>query len=56
MPGTLQTLLRTIGARESHGGLLASYLLFEAQYTTRLLELGRRDAEARRKEILDFVS
>jgi NTE family protein len=56
MPHTLQTLLRTIGARETHGGLLASYLLFEADYTRRLLELGRRDAEARREEILAFIA
>jgi NTE family protein len=55
MPHTLQTLLRTIGARETHGGLLASYLLFEAEYTRRLLELGRRDAEARRDEIMAFI-
>jgi len=56
MPHTLQTLLRTIGARETHGGLLASYLLFEADYTRRLLELGRCDAEARREEILAFIA
>jgi NTE family protein len=56
MPNTLQTLLRTIGARETHGGLLASYLLFESEYTRRLLELGRRDAEARRDEILAFIA
>jgi NTE family protein len=55
MPNSLQTLLRTIGARETHGGLLASYLLFEADYTRQLLELGRRDAEARRDEIMAFI-
>ncbi len=55
MPRTLRTLLRTIGALEARGGVLASYLLFESEYTTELMRLGRADAEARRPEIEAYL-
>lgn len=54
LPRPIRLLLGTIGATEARGSALASYLLFESAYTAELVALGRRDAAARREEVLAF--
>ena len=34
---------------------LASYLLFDGDFARALVDLGRRDAEARRDELIEFL-
>lgn len=54
LPGPVRMLLGAIGATDVSGAALASYLLFEASYTRELIELGRKDALARREDVLSF--
>ncbi len=54
LPAPIRVMLAGIGATEVRGAALASYLLFEASYTDELLALGRRDAYARRADVLAF--
>lgn len=54
LPLPVRMLLAGIGATEVRGAALASYLLFEASYTCELIALGRKDALARRADVLAF--
>lgn len=54
LPGPVRMLLGAIGATDVSGAALASYLLFEASYTRELIDLGRKDALARREDVLAF--
>jgi len=49
------TLLRLLDIGEGADADLASYLLFDGAYAARLVDLGRKDAAARRDEISDFL-
>lgn len=55
LPRQLRVLLRTMGALNTGGGQLMSYLLFQDTYTRELISLGYGDAMRRKDELLAFL-
>jgi NTE family protein len=56
-PGMVGRVLRRIGEWDASGEAdLLSYLLFDGDFATQLIELGRRDAKARHNELCAFFS
>jgi len=56
-PGVVGRLLRRIGEWDASGEAdLLSYLLFDGEFATQLIELGRRDARARHDELCAFFT
>jgi NTE family protein len=56
LPRSLRALLGVAGVRDARGSRLASYLMFEADYTQELIALGYKDAMGRSGEIRDFLA
>jgi NTE family protein len=56
LPTGARYLLHGLGSTEGTGASLLSYLLFDRRYTRALLDLGYRDALARRDEIGAFLA
>jgi NTE family protein len=56
LPAALRALLRVTGASSAAGAQLASYLMFEGEYTRSLIALGRRDALARAADIRELLT
>lgn len=55
LPQAVRGLMRHLGARDNSGSAFASYLMFEAAYARRLIDLGYRDAMVRRGELAAFL-
>ncbi len=56
LPWTIRYLLRLLGGMRHSGANLMSYLLFEKNFCRALIDLGYRDAMARRDEIAALFS
>ncbi|MEW6204356.1 MAG: patatin-like phospholipase family protein [Pseudomonadota bacterium] len=54
LPRPVRTLLSALGATEASGSSLASYLLFEANYTRELIRMGIADTIAKREAVYEF--
>jgi NTE family protein len=55
LPMPIRILLRTVGAMRRNTSNLVSYLLFEKEFCSALIDLGYQDAMNRREELLSFL-
>ncbi|MFL6619362.1 MAG: hypothetical protein ACJ8MH_12200, partial [Povalibacter sp.] len=55
LPRSLRVMLRTMGALNTGGGQLMSYLLFQDSFTRELIALGYQDAMKRSDDLLSFL-
>jgi len=55
LPAKLKLLVRALGAKETESPDFISLLMFEPEYTRRIIEIGEHDIEARLDEIRAFV-
>ena len=55
LPRPLRVLLRTMGALNTGGGQLMSYLLFQDTFTRELIALGYQDAMKRSEDLVAFL-
>jgi NTE family protein len=56
MPRMIRFLMDGLGTPDARSADLMSYLLFDSAYTKALVEIGRRDAEARLDELEAFLA
>jgi NTE family protein len=56
LPRTIRVLLRTMGALNTGGGQLMSYLMFQDTYTRELIALGYEDAMKRSDDLRAFLA
>ena len=54
-PASVRFLLRGVGGLNRSGSQLLSYLLFEGMYCRDLIDLGMRDAQAQKDQLLGFL-
>jgi len=56
LPRSFRFLIRGLGTRETTSPAMLATLLFTPDYIRRLIEIGEQDAEARKDEIVQFLS
>lgn len=56
LPRKLKLLVRALGAKETESPDFVSLLMFQPEYTRRIIEIGEGDVEARLDEISEFLS
>src|SRR6185436_3510638 len=55
LPSKLKLLVRALGAKETESPDFVSLLMFEPEYTRRIIEIGERDVEGRLDDIRAFL-